>query len=131
MESQYAIFPHIFHLIAIVSLAIAFACALVIVVDELLRPQKMWIMNLVWPLTTLFGSCLWLVAYLMWGRQPKSRVSSHDKKPAFPVMVFKGSTHCGAGCTLGDIVVEWLAFTFPAIPVWFGWRTWFTEKTVT
>ncbi|WP_244111418.1 hypothetical protein [Burkholderia gladioli] len=31
-------------------------CALVIVFDEVRRPQKMWIMNLVWPLTALFGT---------------------------------------------------------------------------
>jgi hypothetical protein len=43
--------------------------------------------------------------------------------------VMKGTSHCGAGCTLGDIIVEWSAFAFPALAVWFGWHTVFSEKT--
>jgi hypothetical protein len=43
--------------------------------------------------------------------------------------VFKGTNHCGAGCTLGDIVVEWLTFAMPAIAVYFGWGSLFAEKT--
>jgi hypothetical protein len=44
-------------------------------------------------------------------------------------MVMKGTSHCGAGCTLGDIIVEWSAFAIPALAVWFGWHTVFSEKT--
>ena len=61
-------FPHWLHILAVASLVIGFACASVIVIDELGRPQKMWIMNLVWPLTALFGSVLWLTGYFLWGR---------------------------------------------------------------
>ena len=46
-----------------------------------------------------------------------------------PVAVLKGSSHCGAGCTLGDIVAEWLAFGVPAVALAFGWKTVFAEKT--
>lgn len=53
-------FPVWLHDLAIVSIAIGGVCALIICVDEMRRPQKMWIMNLVWPLTSLFGSLLWL-----------------------------------------------------------------------
>ena len=35
-------------------------CALVIAGDELKRPQHMWIMNIVWPVTALFGT-IWIV----------------------------------------------------------------------
>jgi len=45
------------------------------------------------------------------------------------VVVAKGSSHCGAGCTLGDIIVEWAAFAFPAVTVWFGYGRLFDEKT--
>ena len=51
-----------------------------------------------------------------------------DAKPPFPVMVGKGASHCGAGCTLGDIIAEWFAFGVPAIAVALGWKTLFNEK---
>ncbi len=90
----------------------------------------MWIMNIVWPVTALFGSVLWLAAYLAWGRPPATASAGKDSsKPPFSVMVFKGASHCGAGCTLGDIIVEWVAFAVPAVAVWFGWRSVFAEKT--
>ena len=45
------------------------------------------------------------------------------------VAVAKGTSHCGAGCALGDIIAEWLAFSIPAVAVAFGWRSLFGEKT--
>ena len=119
-------FPPALHLIAIVSLAIAGVCAIVITADELKRPQKMWIMNIVWPLTALFGSVIWLAAYWKWGRAP----APHEKQDGLPfaVMVGKGASHCGAGCTLGDLIAEWLAFGVPVIAVWFGYRSLFSEE---
>jgi hypothetical protein len=44
------------------------------------------------------------------------------------VAVAKGASHCGAGCTLGDIIAEWIAFALPAVALWFGWQTLFSEK---
>ena len=118
--------PSDLHMIAILSLAIACACALTIAVDEIKRPQKMWIMNLVWPLTALFGSLIWLAAYWKWGRAP----APHEKRESlpFPVMVGKGASHCGAGCTLGDLIAEWLAFGVPVIALWFGYGSLFSDK---
>ncbi len=135
MESPYGSFPWELHLIAFVSLAIAGLCAIIIIFDEFRRPQSMWIMNLVWPLTTLFGSVLWLAAYYAWGRMSGrhdadgQEHSSGSEKPPFPVRVLKGASHCGAGCTVGDIVVECLVFVAPAVAVWFGWHSIFAEKT--
>jgi branched-subunit amino acid transport protein len=40
----------------------------------------------------------------------------------FAVMVANGALHCGSGCTLGDIIAEWLVFAVPAIAAAFGWR---------
>lgn len=119
-------FPPILHAIAVASLAIALVCAVIVTVDELRRPQSMWIMNLVWPITTMFGSLLWLLAYFTWGRGAGGDES--DEQP-FAAKVLKGASHCGAGCTLGDIVVEWLAFALPAVAVAFGWHSLFGEKT--
>jgi len=135
-------FPIWLHGLAIASLVLGFACAAVIVCDEIKRPPKMWIMALVWPLTALFGSVLWLAAYFAWGRGPKPEAHAHQEhhnaqghhdhqmepKPPFPAMVLKGASHCGAGCTLGDIIAEWTAFAVPSVAVWFGWQTLFSEK---
>jgi hypothetical protein len=123
-------FPAWLHALAMVSLGLAVLCALFIAFDELRRPQPMWIMNLVWPLTALFGSILWLAAYLTWGRGPPKGAPKEQKpKPPFPAMVLKGASHCGAGCTLGDIVGEGLVIAAPAIAVAFGWGSLFGEKT--
>lgn len=46
----------------------------------------------------------------------------------FPVMVANGALHCDSGCTLGDIVAEWLVFLVPKVAVWFGWHGLFGEK---
>lgn len=91
----------------------------------------MWIMNIVWPVAALFGTVLLLWGYLKFGRSAagsatKSRRSTPDTP--FSVMVGKGALHCGAGCTLGDIVAESLATFFPGVALWFGWRNLFDEK---
>ncbi|GAA4825080.1 hypothetical protein GCM10023353_37710 [Tomitella cavernea] len=70
------------------SLAIAFGCAIAVAVDVYLRPQPMAVMNLVWPICALFGSVLWLGAYLAWGRAPRPaaraawRSRGHSQRPA-------------------------------------------------
>lgn len=101
-------FPHWRHVLATVSLILGTVCAVIIALDEVRRPQKMWIMNIVWPVTALFGSLLWLAAYYRWGRTPADP-DAEQEKPPFPIMAGKGSSHCGAGCTLGDIIAEWAA----------------------
>lgn len=128
-------FPPWLHALSIVSLVIALGCAGVIAVDEAGRPQKMWIMNLVWPLTALFGSLAWLALYWRWGRgmprNPSGAKGSGGQGQEAPmsVAVAKGASHCGAGCVLGDIIAEWLAFGLPSITLAFGWKSLFAEKT--
>jgi len=124
----HAEFPQWLHLLSIISVAVGVACAGWIAADVARHPQKMGIMNLVWPLTALFGSVLWLWFYLSWGRLKGAGVSGGEEDPPFWIAVAKGSSHCGAGCTLGDIIAEWTAFGFPAIAVWFGWHSLFGEK---
>ena len=125
---MFGTFPGWLHSLATASLAVGVACAITVALDELRRPQKMWIMNLVWPLTALFGSVFWTAGYYAWGRTRPGK-QDDDSKPAFPIMVAKGASHCGAGCTLGDIIVEWAAFVIPTVAVWFGWHSLFAEKT--
>lgn len=119
-------YPTSLHLLAILSLAIAAVCSVTIALDEIRRPQKMWIMNLVWPLTALFGSVAWLAGYYCWGRAAPD--GDEDGKAPFAVSVATGANHCGAGCTLGDVVAEWLVFGVPVIATWFGWHSLFNQK---
>lgn len=84
-------------------------------------------MNYVWPLTALFGGVIWLGFYLRWGRT-RTDGHRHVTDPPFPIRVATGASHCGAGCTLGDLIAEWLAFGVPAVAIAFGWQNWFAEK---
>ena len=130
--------PDWLHTLAVTAILAGFFCALIIVLHLLRRPQNMWIMNVVWPITALYSGPLALWFYFKFGRfsshhtlkQPtKNNGTPPSKKLTnFPIMVGKGATHCGAGCTIGDIVAEWLAFGVPAIAVCFGWHTLFSEK---
>jgi hypothetical protein len=95
-------------------LALCFLCAFLITGDLLRRPQKMWIMNVVWPVTALYWGpvCLW--SYRVMGRPAAGNggfaAHSSNEKP-FWQQTAVGVTHCGAGCTLGDIGGEWLVFS--------------------
>jgi len=56
------------HDISIAYLLIGALCALVIAFDVALHNQHMWIMNIVWPVTALFGS-VWIIwQYFAYGR---------------------------------------------------------------
>jgi hypothetical protein len=75
--------------------------------------QKMWIMNLVWPITALWAGPLGAWAYFSFGRTSDHGGSDKDGRQAFPVLVAKGTTHCGSGCTLGDIIAELIFLAAP------------------
>ncbi|OBI30692.1 hypothetical protein A5711_22670 [Mycobacterium sp. E2238] len=99
------------------SLAVGVAVAVVVLGDIYVRGyrQRMGIMEAVWPVTALyFGpAALWM--YWRYGR-PNSRrwLSEHDldrppDKPNWATTAI-GVSHCGAGCTLGDIIAEFTVF---------------------
>lgn len=106
--------------LAWVSLGVAFACALAIMLDLLSgHRQQMWIMNLVWPINALYAGPLALWAYFRIGRLSAQRRMQegkrHGEEPAsqrkpFWQSVSVGVSHCGAGCTLGDIIGSWIVF---------------------
>jgi hypothetical protein len=126
--------PHWAILAGWIFLAMGFASALVIVVDELLlgHRQQMWIMNLVHPITALYWGPVWLVAYFRHGRKSSKKLmhveaerlaragvdvdelrrkgQSTDERELRRWHVANASSHCGAGCTLGDIAGEWIVF---------------------
>jgi branched-subunit amino acid transport protein len=75
---------------------------------------------------------LWLAVYFRFGRgMPRKHAATMGTAPKqpFPIVAAKGTSHCGAGCTLGDIVAEWLAFALPAVAVALGWKSLFGDKT--
>ncbi len=115
-----------FDIIAWISLGIAFICAIVIAADQLRHPQKMWIMNIVWPVTALYFSVFAVWAYFRQGRRmskasmqdmSKEQMEEHKKQqkeqarrnPSWSQTALSDS-HCGAGCTLADIVTEFAVF---------------------
>lgn len=94
------------------------------------RPQKMKIMTSVWMLTGIWASLAGLYAYFKIGRagretpamentMPMKDMKGMDmtmdtggKKPLWQ-SVLLSTLHCGAGCTLADIVGEWFTFFIP------------------
>ncbi len=107
-------------ILAWISLAFAFATAAVIVFDIYGRGyrQKMTVMEAVWPVTALyFGPLAWW-GYQRWGRLSSPRHQRETRAEADygePVSVAIGVSHCGAGCTLGDIVGAWVVLAL-------GWQ---------
>lgn len=125
-------FPDWLTILSWSALYLGIGCAALILVDVARFPQHMGIMNVVWPVTALFGTVLVAALYFKDGRNagPSLHGRSQEKpETPFPIMVAKGTLHCGAGCTLGDMIAETLAFLFPAIALVFGWKTIFADKT--
>ena len=112
--------------------------AAIVAIDVLRHPQHMWIMNLVWPLTALFGTILVAWQYFKYGRlasreAAQAAMRRHEDPPnktstPFPLMVASADLHCGSGCALGDLCAEWLVFAVPSVAVAFEWRALFSEK---
>lgn len=99
------------------SLALGFAGALIILIDVYGRGhrQQMTIMNLVYPITALYWGPVAVWFYFARGRRTSQRGierrghPASDSLPAWDVQS-KAASHCGAGCTLGDIGAEWLVY---------------------
>jgi hypothetical protein len=108
----------LFHDLSIASIALAIVCALIITVDLVRSPQKMAVMNAVWPATALYGSVFALWFYWRKGRAAKKRHGhmehggdSQAKTPT-PTQVTLATSHCGGGCAIADICVEFAVFGF-------------------
>jgi Domain of unknown function (DUF4396) len=115
--------PDWLHTLASISLILAAISALIILIDILNgHPQHMWIMNVVWPLTALYAGPLAVWAYFRTGRLSTHQAMQHAKargetpqakKKPFWQSVALSTTHCGSGCTMGDIVAEWFIVLVP------------------
>ncbi|WP_326717233.1 DUF4396 domain-containing protein [Vagococcus jeotgali] len=138
--------------VAWLSLLLSFVSFIYVLRDVLKHPQPMKVMNEVWPLTTLFGSIVWVKAYKKWGKPKaiaaqkmekgrdmkmgmassstnKNQMEMSDmKESSMPVSVFIGTCHCGAGCTLADLIIEWLLFFMPGLYVVGGYPWLFKDN---
>lgn len=88
--------------------------------DTRKHKQSMHIMGIVWPLTMLWASWIGLLAYISFGRQknnmepmkmdPNMDMSNNDMMMETKKHKWQGialsTLHCGAGCTLADIIGE-------------------------
>ncbi len=108
---------HLLTVVSWIALTVAFLSAGVILVDIYGRGhrQPMGVMEAVWPVTALYFGVVALVAYRRWGRSQSPtwvKEQGNDEAPELPwfAQVATGVAHCGAGCTLGDIVAEFGVF---------------------
>jgi hypothetical protein len=115
--------------LAWLSLAIAFCSACTILVHEMRHPQKMAIMNIVWPISALYFSVFAVWAYFRIGRKragdAADKMEHHknvEARPPTSAQVAIGTSHCGAGCTLADVATEFgiaaTGFTLFASVLW-------------
>ncbi len=106
--------PAWLRILAAVSLILSGVSAIVIAADLLRgRGQKMWIMNVVWPITGLWAGPAALAAYFLVGRAPAPGERARSGEKPFWQSVGLGATHCGAGCSLADLLVEWAVLAVP------------------
>lgn len=126
------------HLLSIFFVFSGIVIAVVIGNDLRKNKQSMKIMNAVWVLTALWASYLALWAYYKFGREtmkmdmsmenmsmenmsmdmpmdmpmkdmPMDMGAEHSKWQSIAL----SALHCGAGCTLADVVGEWFTFYVP------------------
>jgi hypothetical protein len=101
------------------SVILGLGTAAAIAVDLTRHPQPMKIMNAVWPITGLYLPVAgwWLYADMAVRKSMDMPVdmslSRHSNKP-FWKSVFVSTTHCAAGCVIGDIIGAPIVF-------WTGW----------
>jgi len=111
------------------ALALAFASAAVILFDIYGRGnrQRMGVMEAVWPVTALYAGPIAVWAYRRFGRpmSPRWLARSGREEPSGKpswATTGVGVSHCGAGCTLGDVIaafaVFWLGITIAGTAFW-------------
>lgn len=104
-------------IVAWCALGMGFASAGWILLDlyVLKYRQPMRVMEAVWPVTGLYFGPVAVWGYYRFGRPQSPRwLAAHDRdqapgKPRWAGTAL-GVSHCGAGCTLGDIIAEFAVF---------------------
>jgi len=119
-------YPEWLHILAWAYIGVCLACAVGLAIHTLVRPQRMAIMGVVWPITALYMGPFAVTMY-------RRSLPVLEKKPMSPEMKalaertqdqpptwFQNSVavfHCGAGCSLGDLIAESIV---PALGVTFA-----------
>lgn len=112
------------NLLAVFLVCSGIGIAVHIAIDLTHRPQSMKIMNAVGILTALWGSYLALWAYNKFGQGAPMKMGGGEmnmdmsmgdmsmKRPHWQSVALS-ALHCGAGCTLADIIGEWFTNYIP------------------
>lgn len=110
--------------------------AIIIFIDTMKRPQEMKIMRPVWILTGLWASYIGLLVYALIGRSDERGNDKMDmggmdmnmdmskdegmqmsvspvRIAISPTKVALSTLHCGAGCTLADLIGETITMALP------------------
>ncbi|WP_432205421.1 DUF4396 domain-containing protein (plasmid) [Cetobacterium somerae] len=129
----------LFNIISKIFIVIGILSALSITIDILKNPQKeMPIMNWVWPINGLWAGVFGVWAYFTIGKHRKMDMSNMDmgdmnmdmdmsnmdmssmnmkdskeKYSSFWQGVVADTLHCGAGCSLADLIGPWIFLVFP------------------
>ncbi|QWC23698.1 DUF4396 domain-containing protein [Bacillus haikouensis] len=77
--------------------------SLIILMDVWKHPQKMTIMNVVWPINGWFFGPIALWTYFKWGRVKAKNIEKEDDR-RHAAKVFVSTSHCSAGCSFGDAI---------------------------
>lgn len=103
--------------VAWISIVLGFASAFWIAWDEAWWPQKMAVMSVVWPVSGLYFSLAAVWAYRRVGRPTAEAAeclgehgqkSTNRQREPSSWQVAVGTSHCGAGCMLADVVSEFV-----------------------
>lgn len=108
--------------LAWIALGVAFICAGEIFYDIFGRGyrQKMGVMEIVWPVTAVYFGPAATWGYRRFGRPKTQRwlnehgLSEPPNKPRWASTTV-GVSHCGAGCTVGDVIAEFAVFGLGAM----------------
>jgi hypothetical protein len=90
--------------LAYASIVLGIITAAVITAHVIAHPQRMRIMNVVWPVTGLYFPLLGWWLYRGLGAPMAIDAGPMDMDEPFWKSTFTSSTHCAAGCVLGDII---------------------------
>ena len=107
-------------LVAWMALVLALGSAALILWEIVVRGQRlsMTVMEIVWPVTALYLGPLAVV----WFRRWRQLAGSARQERSTPVATTLAVSHCGAGCTLGDIAGSTLVFllglTIAGLALW-------------
>ncbi len=99
-------------IVAWIAIGLGLLTAIAIAIDEIRHPQKMRIMNVVWPITGLYFPVVGLWFYRAMGRPLAVNAPARSGERPRWKTVFVSATHCGSGCVLGDIVGAPIVFFF-------------------